>query len=85
MVLGNLGFSVRVAEEGEEFSVNAFGVGPCDRVWPKRDLHYPATFHKLRDAMRGGGDGENAIGNAVNHESGYIESLEILAKVLDPG
>lgn len=45
---------------------------------------YPASLHKLRDAARRGGDGQNAIGNAVNDESGYIESSEILAKVLEP-
>ena len=70
MVLGNLRFSVRVAEEGEELSVNDFGVGPGDRVWPKCDLQYPASLDKLRDAVCRGGDGENAISNTVNHESG---------------
>lgn len=85
MVLGDLGFSMSPTEEGEEFAVDDFGVSPGDRVWPKRDLHYPATLHKLRDAMCGGGDGENAIGNAMNDESGYIESSEILAKILEPG
>ena len=75
---------MRLAEEGEEFAVNDFGVGPSDRVWPECDLHYPASLHKLRDAACRGGDGENAIGNAMNDESGYIESSEILAKVFEP-
>ena len=72
------------AEEGEEFAVDDFGVSPGDRMWPESDLHYPATLHKLRDAARRGGDWENAIGNAMNHESGHIESSEILAKILAP-
>ena len=76
---------MRLAEEGEEFAVDDFRVGPGDRVWPECDLHYLASLHKLRDAVCRGGDGENAIGNTMHDESGYIESSEILAKVLEPG
>jgi len=73
------------AEEVDEFDVYFVGVSPGDAVRAVLDGNQPRTFYEFGGFLSGGRKGHDAVGFAVDHESGNVDAGNVVAEIFMPG
>src|SRR5207253_10697690 len=75
----------RFAQEVRQFGVYFVCMCPGYAVRPILHHEQTGSLDQLGGSMSGGSDRHNPVCIAVNDQSGYVDALEVFAKILMPG
>ena len=73
------------AQEAQQSGVHFFRMSPSDSVRSIFHDQLARSFDELRRGQSCSCDGKDAVGIALNHQRGHVDTSQVLAEVFMPG